>query len=160
MADLDQFYFLRRNDNFLLFELKDLSVKRHIGRLQKKSEHSTYLDDIFALNINFKRFEEESCEKTPEGSVELSKDALKELRSDKTDKRADLNAKINSTVEPQIERNADEYPEMNENLLCGVPELIKHTDQASGLPVYFHFIIGKEIVLIAVSLDFYMDIKK
>ena len=141
MADLDQFYFLRRNDNFLLFELKDLSAKRHIGRLQKKSEHSTYLDYVFALNLNFKRFDEESGENTPEGSEELSDE-------------------ISSTVEPQIERNADEYPEINENLLCGVPELIKHTDQASGLPVYFHFIIGKETVLIAVSLDFYTDIKR
>ena len=160
MVDLDQFYFLRRNDNFLLFELKDLSVKRHIGRLQKKSEQSTYLDDIFALNLNFKRSDEVSGEKTSDRSDKLSNDALKGLKSDETDKKSDLNANIGNTIEPQIERDTNEYPEINENLLCGVPELIKHTDQASGLPVYFYFIIGKEISLIAVSREFYLDIKK
>ncbi len=153
MVDLDQFYFLRRNDNFLLFELKDLSVKRHIGRLQKKIAHPTYLDDIISLNLNFKRPDEESGEKTDSKSDKTSKYISKETKSD-------LNTEISDTVKTQVEEELFEYPEINENLLCGVPELIKHTDQASGLPVYFYFILGKNIVLIAVSREFYLDIKK
>lgn len=160
MVDLDQFYFLRRNDNFLIFELKDLSVKRHIGRLQKKSGHSTYLEDIVALNLNFRRLDEEPDEKMANKSDTLSNNTFKQLKSDKINKKSDLSAEISGTVEAQIEREVYEYPEINENLLCGVPELIKHTDQASGLPIYFYFIIGKETVLIAVSRKFYLDIKK
>jgi hypothetical protein len=160
MVDLDQFYFLRRNDNFLLFELKDLSVKRHIGRLQKKLAHPTYLDDIFSLNLSFKRLDEESGEKTANKSENSSDITSEEIKSDKNNQKSDLNTEISDTSKNQAERELFEYPEINENLLCGVPELIKHTDQASGLPVYFYFIIGKETVLIAVSREFYLDIKK
>ncbi len=137
MINLDYICFLRRTDNFLLFALNDLSI-------ENSPRQNDYLQAIPQFRLNFQR----DISRLPDAEMieELTDEDQKEYLLDSIQSKSPTN-------KPSKQKDKDvPYFEDMENLLCGVPQIIKLTNK--GKTNYYYFIVGKHVVLMCVSDEF------
>ncbi len=167
MADFDYFCFLRRRDNFLLFETRDLYIKKHPAL----SEIENYLEIFKDIDISFIK---------PDQKPELEAyNAVQEKNPKKLLENNNLEKNVNgqeiTSVIQQIQtemQNSELKKEKIskdikniediENLLCGVPEVIKYTHSQSkdNRPLYYNIVIGVNVAFICVSETFHENLRE
>ncbi|MHA1730057.1 MAG: hypothetical protein ACTSWY_15215 [Promethearchaeota archaeon] len=143
MPDLDYFCFLRCSDNFLLFQQKNLSIIDFSKDNEDDIGEIDYLNIIAEFDISF------NVIKNKKNEIQNLHEENKSIKDEiLVPKRVKTKKKPKISLKPF------------QDLSYGVPEVIKHTINNKLQPLYYYFILGKNVVLICVAKEFYPDLKE